>query len=51
MVKVIFFAFAKEGMTPEQALTEAGGDLHASFMQKLPAGSGETGPDQQYDRA
>ena len=36
MVKVIFFAFAKEGMTPEQALAEASGDLHASFMQKLP---------------
>ena len=36
MVKVVFFAFAKEGMTPEQALAEAGGDLHASFMQKLP---------------
>ncbi len=36
MVKVIFFGFAKEGMTREQALAEVGGDLHASFMRKLP---------------
>ena len=36
MVKVILFGFAKEGMTREQALAEAGGDLHASFMSKLP---------------
>ena len=36
MVKLILFALAKEGMTREQALTEAGGDLHASFMKKLP---------------
>ncbi len=36
MVKVIFFAFAKEGMTREQALAEAGGELHISFMKKLP---------------
>ena len=36
MVKVIFFAFAKEGMTREQALAEAGGELHVSFMKKLP---------------
>ena len=36
MVKVIFFAYAKEGMTREQALAEAGGDVHASFMKKLP---------------
>jgi uncharacterized protein (TIGR02118 family) len=36
MVKVIFFAYAKEGMTPAQAMAEAGGDLHSSFMQKLP---------------
>ena len=36
MVKVIFFAFAKEGMTRERALAEAGGELHVSFMKKLP---------------
>ena len=36
MVKVVFFAFAKDGVTREQALAEAGGDLHASFMKKLP---------------
>ena len=36
MVKVIFFAYAKGGMTPEQAMAEAGGEQHASFMKKLP---------------
>ena len=36
MFKVIFFAYAREGMTPEQAMAEAGGDQHASFMKQLP---------------
>ncbi len=36
MVKVIFFAFRKEGLTSEEALAEAGGERHASFVRKLP---------------
>ncbi len=36
MVKVIFFAFRKDGLTREEAIAEAGGDRHVSFMKKLP---------------
>ncbi len=36
MVKLIFFAFRKDGLTREEALAEAGGERHASFVRKLP---------------
>ena len=36
MVKLMFFAFRKEGLTREEALAEASGEHHASFMKKLP---------------
>ena len=36
MIKLMFFAFRKEDLTREEALAEAGGERHASFMKKLP---------------
>ncbi len=32
---MIFFAFRKEGLTREEALAEADGERHASFMKQL----------------